>query len=189
MYLVGASRSGGIAGGHYATLGLKSCATPTEVRIVAVYVLINPVQINVAAARLFGKRSFLDIQTGSMRLNSNVGFSRGISYFTCSRKTLNLCIVETYSHIFHSLPVALQVEKAYKQLALQFHPDKTGGDAALAEHFKEVKSAYEVSLTNSINSKAHLVGRVPLLSIARREQRPPRSCRGGAASPAPGRLA
>ena len=143
MYLVGASRSGGIAGGHYATQGLKSCATPAEVRIVAVYVLINPVQINVAAARLFGKRSFLDIQTGSMRLNSNVGFSRGISYFTCSRKILNLCIVETYSHIFHSL----QVEKAYKQLALQFHPDKTGGDAALAEQLKEVNSAYEVSLT------------------------------------------
>ena len=147
MYLVGASRSGGIAGGHYATQGLKSCATPAEVRIVAVYVLINPVQINVAAARLFGKRSFLDIQTGSMRLNSNVGFSRGISYFTCSRKILNLCIVETYSHIFHSLPVALQVEKAYKQLALQFHPDKTGGHAALAEQLEEVNSAYEVSLT------------------------------------------
>ncbi|CAM9641390.1 unnamed protein product [Ascophyllum nodosum] len=36
-----------------------------------------------------------------------------------------------------------EVEKAYKQLALQFHPDKTGGDAALTEHFKEVNSAYE----------------------------------------------
>ena len=64
MYLIGASRR--TAGGHYATLGLKSCATTAEVRIVAVYVLINPVQINVAAARLFGKRSFLDIQTGSI---------------------------------------------------------------------------------------------------------------------------
>ena len=64
MYLIGASRR--ITGGHYATLGLKSCATTAEVRIVAVYVLINPVQINVAAARLFGKRSFLDIQTGSI---------------------------------------------------------------------------------------------------------------------------
>ena len=66
MYLIEASRSGGIVGRHYATLGLKSCATTAEVRIVAVYVLINPVQINVAAARLFGKRSFLDIQTGSI---------------------------------------------------------------------------------------------------------------------------
>ena len=117
------------------------------------YVLINPVQINIAAARLFGRRSFLDIQTGSMRLNSNVGFSRGISYFTCSRKILNLCIVETYSHIFHSLPVALQVKRAYRELARQLHPDKIGGDAALAEQLKEVNTAYEVSLTIDVNAQ------------------------------------
>ena len=60
---------------------------------------------------------------------------------------LNLCIVETYSHIFHSLPVVLQLKRAYRELARQLHPDKTGGDAALAEQMKELNTAYEVSLT------------------------------------------
>ena len=60
---------------------------------------------------------------------------------------LNLCIVETYSHIFRSLPVVLQVKRAYRELARQLHPDKTGGDAALAEQMKALNTAYEVSLT------------------------------------------
>ena len=76
---------------------------------------------------------------------------------------LNLCIVETYSHTFHSLPVALQVKRAYRELARQLHPDKTGGDAALAEHFKEVNSAYEVSLT--IDGIA-LLTLYPILSVS-----------------------
>jgi len=37
-----------------------------------------------------------------------------------------------------------QIKKAYRKLALQFHPDKTPGDKAAEEKFKEVTLAYEV---------------------------------------------
>lgn len=36
------------------------------------------------------------------------------------------------------------VKKAYKRLAMKFHPDRTQGDKAKEEQFKEVKEAYEV---------------------------------------------
>lgn len=36
------------------------------------------------------------------------------------------------------------VKKAYRKLALQFHPDRNGGDAAAEEKFKEATEAYEV---------------------------------------------
>ncbi len=36
------------------------------------------------------------------------------------------------------------VKKAYKRLAMKFHPDRTKGDKAMEEQFKEVKEAYEV---------------------------------------------
>lgn len=37
-----------------------------------------------------------------------------------------------------------EIKKAYKRLAMKFHPDRNDGDAAAAEKFKEVKEAYEV---------------------------------------------
>ncbi len=36
------------------------------------------------------------------------------------------------------------IKKAYKRLAMKFHPDRNQGDAQAAEKFKEVKEAYEI---------------------------------------------
>ena len=36
------------------------------------------------------------------------------------------------------------IKKAYKRLAMKYHPDRTAGDAGLEAKFKEVKEAYEV---------------------------------------------
>jgi molecular chaperone DnaJ len=37
-----------------------------------------------------------------------------------------------------------EIKKAYKRLAMKYHPDRTKGDAELGEKFKEVKEAYEI---------------------------------------------
>jgi molecular chaperone DnaJ len=37
-----------------------------------------------------------------------------------------------------------EVKKAYKRLAMKYHPDRTKGDKGMEEQFKEVKEAYEV---------------------------------------------
>jgi molecular chaperone DnaJ len=37
-----------------------------------------------------------------------------------------------------------EIKKAYKRLAMKYHPDRTKGDKAMEEKFKEVKEAYEV---------------------------------------------
>jgi molecular chaperone DnaJ len=37
-----------------------------------------------------------------------------------------------------------EIKKAYKRLAMKYHPDRTKGDDALEEKFKEVKEAYEI---------------------------------------------
>ncbi|MFL5543029.1 MAG: DnaJ domain-containing protein, partial [Longimicrobiaceae bacterium] len=36
------------------------------------------------------------------------------------------------------------VKKAYRKLALQYHPDRNGGDKEAEEKFKEATEAYEV---------------------------------------------
>lgn len=37
-----------------------------------------------------------------------------------------------------------EIKKAYKRLAMKYHPDRTQGDKAMEEKFKEVQEAYEV---------------------------------------------
>jgi curved DNA-binding protein len=37
-----------------------------------------------------------------------------------------------------------EIKRAYRKLALQFHPDKNPGDKQAEEHFKEINEAYEV---------------------------------------------
>ncbi|MBC2705672.1 DnaJ C-terminal domain-containing protein [Desulfobacula sp.] len=39
---------------------------------------------------------------------------------------------------------ASQIKKAYRKLALKYHPDKTKGDKALEERFKKISEAYAV---------------------------------------------
>ncbi|RLV59559.1 molecular chaperone DnaJ [Parashewanella curva] len=45
-----------------------------------------------------------------------------------------------------------EIKKAYKRLAMKYHPDRNPGDATAEKHFKEAKEAYEI-LTDS-NKKA-----------------------------------
>ena len=37
-----------------------------------------------------------------------------------------------------------QIKKAYRKLAMQYHPDRNPGDKAAEEKFKEVTEAYEM---------------------------------------------
>ena len=45
------------------------------------------------------------------------------------------------------------VKKAYKRLAMKFHPDRTKGDKDMEEQFKEVKEAYEVLNDSQIRKR------------------------------------
>ncbi len=47
-----------------------------------------------------------------------------------------------------------EIKKAYKRLAMKYHPDRTKGDKAKEEQFKEIKEAYEI-LTNSQKRAAY----------------------------------
>ena len=46
------------------------------------------------------------------------------------------------------------IKKAYKRLAMKFHPDRNPGDATAADKFKEVKEAYEI-LTDDQKKSAY----------------------------------
>ena len=37
-----------------------------------------------------------------------------------------------------------QIKKAYRKLALQYHPDRNPGDSVAEERFKEIGRAYEI---------------------------------------------
>ncbi len=47
-----------------------------------------------------------------------------------------------------------EIKKAYKRLAMKYHPDRTQGDKAKEETFKEIKEAYEI-LTNDQKRAAY----------------------------------
>jgi curved DNA-binding protein len=54
-----------------------------------------------------------------------------------------------YRDYYHILGVsrraeAGEIKKAYRKLALQFHPDRNPGDKKSEEHFKEINEAYQV---------------------------------------------
>ena len=49
---------------------------------------------------------------------------------------------------------AAEIKKAYRKLALQYHPDKNPGDQAAEEHFKEAAEAYDV-LSNEEKRKRY----------------------------------
>jgi len=44
----------------------------------------------------------------------------------------------------HKNATEIEIKKAYRKLALQYHPDKNQGDKASEEKFKEVSEAYEI---------------------------------------------
>ena len=40
-----------------------------------------------------------------------------------------------------------EIKKAYRRLAMKYHPDRSAGDEADVEKFKEAKEAYEILST------------------------------------------
>lgn len=46
-----------------------------------------------------------------------------------------------------------EIKKAYKRLAMKYHPDRNQGDAASEEKFKEVKEAYEVLTDENLRAR------------------------------------
>ena len=41
------------------------------------------------------------------------------------------------------------IKKAYKRLAMKYHPDRTQGDKAMEEKFKEIQEAHEVRVAQA----------------------------------------
>lgn len=63
------------------------------------------------------------------------------------------------SNHYHTLEVfpgssTDEIRKAYRRLALKYHPDKTHGDEALAKKFIEVHAAYEI-LSDDVKRKEY----------------------------------
>lgn len=61
-----------------------------------------------------------------------------------------------------------EIKKAYRKLALQFHPDKNNNDPYAAAQFAEIKEAYEV-LTNPSKKEYYLQQRWYNQSIGKRK--------------------
>ena len=49
-----------------------------------------------------------------------------------------------------------EIKKAYRKVAMQFHPDRNHGDKAAEEKFKEAAEAYEI-LSTRINGHSTIV--------------------------------
>lgn len=64
-----------------------------------------------------------------------------------------------------------EIKKAYRRLALQYHPDTTNADAYALAHFVEVKEAYEV-LTNPGRKEQYLQQRWYEQSIGKKKKQP-----------------
>jgi len=62
-----------------------------------------------------------------------------------------------------------EIKKAYRRLALQYHPDTTNNDAYAAAQFTEIKEAYEV-LTNPAKKEYYLQQRWYNQSIGKRKK-------------------
>jgi DnaJ-class molecular chaperone len=58
-----------------------------------------------------------------------------------------------------------QIKKAYHKLALELHPDRTAGDGAAAERFKEVSEAYQVLSVPELRAKYDEFGRAGLSDV------------------------
>ncbi len=64
-----------------------------------------------------------------------------------------------------------EIKKAYRRLALQYHPDTTNEDAYAMAHFVEVKEAYEV-LTHPGRKEQYLQQRWYEQSIGKKKKQP-----------------
>ena len=49
-----------------------------------------------------------------------------------------------------------EIKKAYRKLAIQYHPDKNPGDKKAEEKFKEISEAYEI-VTGKAKSKVSAI--------------------------------
>jgi DnaJ-domain-containing protein 1 len=79
--------------------------------------------------------------------------------------------LKDYYNILHLEPSATlpEIKKAYRKLALQYHPDKNHNDPYAAAQFYEIKEAYEV-LTNPSKKEYYLQQRWYDQSIGKRKK-------------------
>ena len=58
------------------------------------------------------------------------------------------------------------IKRAYKKLAMQYHPDRTKGDKAKEEKFKEIQEAYEILGDKEKRAAYDQYGHAPLNKAA-----------------------